>query len=77
MRAAGFAPTHAEAIPLLNTSFAEETFSANLIGFVERFVAGHGKLSQDEVATWAADLRTMGEDYFFSLNRYVFIGSRP
>jgi len=77
MRAAGFALTRAEAIPLLNTSFADETYSANLIGFVERFVAGRGGLGKDDVGAWARDQRTMGEDYFFSLNRYVFIGSRP
>jgi hypothetical protein len=25
---------------------------------------------------WAADLNAMGDDYFFSLNRYVFVAYR-
>ena len=25
---------------------------------------------------WAADLPALGEDYFFSLNRYVFVAYR-
>ena len=77
MRAAGFTLDHTEAIPLLNTGFAEQTYSANLIGFVERFVSGQEGIDQDEVAAWAAGQRSMGDDYFFSLNRYVFVGLRP
>ena len=77
MRAAGFTLDHTEAIPLLNTGFAEQTYSANLIGFVERFVSGQEGIDQDEVAAWAAGQRSMGDDYFFSLNRYLFTATRP
>jgi hypothetical protein len=33
-------------------------------------------VSVDEAAAWAADLRALGPDYFFSLNRYVFVARR-
>ena len=31
--------------------------------------------TQDEARAWADDLRGLGESYFFSLNRYLFVAS--
>jgi SAM-dependent methyltransferase len=72
---AGLEVTHCQAIPLLNASYAPDTFSAGLIGFITAFVPGHRGVSADEVRAWADDLRGLGRDYFFSLNRYLFIAS--
>jgi len=30
-------------------------------------------VSGDELTSWAQDLVGLGDDYFFSLNRYLFI----
>jgi SAM-dependent methyltransferase len=42
-----------------------------------RFVAGHDEWTATNVDSWVEDLRTLGPDYFFSLNRYVFCATKP
>jgi len=76
MADAGFGVTGCQAIPLLNTSYSENSFSAGLIGFITAFVPGRGGVTADESAAWADDLKGLGRGYFFSLNRYLFIGSK-
>jgi len=73
LEAAGFAVTDRRTIPLFNAGYDRNTYSAGLIGFVVGFVPGRGGLTDDDAKTWADDLATLGRDYFFSLNRYVFI----
>jgi SAM-dependent methyltransferase len=70
---AGFSVAHRAAIPLLNAGYDPNSFSAGLIGFVTAFVAGRQGLSESDVRAWAEDLRALGADYFFSLNRYLFV----
>ena len=62
-------------VPLLNASYSENSFSAGLIGFITAFLAGRGGVTPDEVTAWADDLTSLGRDYFFSLNRYLFLAS--
>jgi SAM-dependent methyltransferase len=76
MADAGFEITDCRAIPLLNTSYSEDSFSTGLIGFITAFVPGHGGVTADESAAWADDLTGLGRGYFFSLNRYLFIASK-
>ena len=76
MADAGFGIADCRAIPLLNTSYSENSFSAGLIGFITAFVPGHGGVTGDESAEWADDLAGLGRGYFFSLNRYLFIASK-
>jgi arsenite methyltransferase len=76
MADAAFAITGCRAIPLLNTSYSESSFSAGLIGFITAFVPGRRGVSADELAAWADDLAGPGRGYFFSLNRYLFIASK-
>jgi arsenite methyltransferase len=38
---------------------------------------GRDGLTAADVAGWAADLRSLGPDYFFSLNRYLFMAVKP
>jgi arsenite methyltransferase len=73
LSAAGFSVVHTAAIPLLNVGYDPNTLSAGLIDFVTGFVAGRQGLSERDVREWAEDLRTLGDDYFFSLNRYLFL----
>jgi hypothetical protein len=51
----------------------EATFVAGLIGFISAFVPGRDGITAEEVAAWADDLRRMGPDFFFSVNRYLFL----
>ncbi len=73
LSAAGFSVARRAAIPLLNAGYDPNTFSAGLIGFITAFVPGRQGLSERDASEWAEDLRALGGDYFFSLNRYLFL----
>ena len=64
-------------LPILNAGFDPRTYSAGLIGFVSGFVAGRQGIPDEDVAAWADDLKGLGEDYFFSINRYLFLARKP
>jgi len=70
---AGFTVTHRAAIPLLNAGYDPNTYSAGLIGSIAAFVPGRRGVTPDEVTAWTDDLTALGADYFFSLNRYLFV----
>jgi arsenite methyltransferase len=70
---AGFTVTKREAIPLLNAGYDPNTFSAGLIGMIAAFVAGRQGLSELDATAWVDDLTALKSDYFFSLNRYLFV----
>ena len=76
LRDAGFRVTERTTIPLLNAGWDPDTYSRHLIGFISAFVPGREGITEDEVAAWAHDLVDQGPDYFFSLNRYLFIAER-
>jgi SAM-dependent methyltransferase len=76
MADAGLEVTDCRVVPLLNTTYSENSFSAGLIGFITAFMAGRGGVTPDEVTAWVDDLTSLGRDYFFSLNRYLFIASK-
>ena len=63
-------------IPLLNAGFDPNTFSAGLMGFITEFVPGRQGLAEADARDWAEDLKSLGDDYFFSLNRYLFLAVR-
>ena len=75
--AARFAVTPPRVIVLLNTGAARDTFSAGLVPMIADFVTGRCGLGADEVQAWADDVASLGDDTFFSLNRYVFLASAP
>jgi arsenite methyltransferase len=70
---AGFTVARCEVVPLLNSSYHPQTYSAGLIGFIAGFVPGRAGLTVDEVEAWRADLEALGLDYFCSVNRYLFL----
>jgi arsenite methyltransferase len=69
----GFTVTQRSAIPLFNAGYDTDTFSAGLIGFIAAFVPGRAGVTAADVNAWAEDLIRLGADYFFSLNRYLFL----
>ena len=73
---AGFSLARREAIPLLNAGYDPDTLSAGLMGFVTEFVPGRQGLTESDAQAWAEDLKALGDDYFFSLNRYLFLAVR-
>jgi arsenite methyltransferase len=70
---AGFSVAHRATIPILNAGYDMRTLSAGIIDFITAFVPGRQGLNERDVQEWAEDLTTLGDDYFFSLNRYVFL----
>jgi ubiquinone/menaquinone biosynthesis C-methylase UbiE len=70
---ARFSLARREAIPLLNAGYDPNTLSAGMIGFITEFVPGRQGLTDADAQAWAEDLKTLGDDYFFSLNRYLFL----
>jgi arsenite methyltransferase len=73
---AGFVVTRRAVVPLLNAGYDENMFSAGLIGFITAFVPGRHGLTEADAQAWADDLVELKDDYFFSLNRYVFVASK-
>ena len=72
----GFTVTQRSAIPLFNAGYDADTFSAGLIGFIAAFVPGRAGVTAADVNAWAEDLTGLGADYFFSLNRYLFLATK-
>jgi ubiquinone/menaquinone biosynthesis C-methylase UbiE len=77
LRDGGFSLQECAVIPLLNQGYDRNTFSANLIEMVASFVPEHQGVTEADARAWADDLKGLGEDYFFSLNRYLFVAVRP
>jgi arsenite methyltransferase len=70
---AGFALDTCAVVPLLNHGYEPRTFSGGVLGIIRDFVAGRGGVSAQEAAVWAEELVGLGDDWFFSLNRYLFL----
>jgi len=66
-----------EVHPILNRRYEPDSFSAGLIQTTPKIVAPFG-IDAAEAEAWVSDLRsrTSEDDYFFSLNRYLFIARR-
>ena len=78
LRAAGFHVREQRVLPLFNPGYGENIFSAHLIGLISAFVVRRGGVTQAQADAWVADLKRAGErgEYFFSLNRYVFVAGK-
>ena len=73
---AGLQVAPPQVVPLCNVGFDPATYSAGLLDFVAGFVVGRDGLTAEEVQAWATDLRSLGTDAFFSLNRYLFCATK-
>jgi SAM-dependent methyltransferase len=81
LRAAGFEVRRVEILPMLAPVWQPVSYAAGILRSIRDYVLRHGPeqgLDAAEVAAWWADqqeLITRGE-FFFSLNRYVFLATR-
>jgi arsenite methyltransferase len=75
---AGFRVKSQQVAALFNPSYDLNTFSNRIIDIIVPFVAGRNGITREEAEGWAKDVRQTGEqgDYFFSLNRYLFVAER-
>jgi len=72
LRAAGFAEPSCEVVPMLTVGYERETYSCGMIELIADYVAGRDGITREEADAWLADLIGLREDYFFSVNRYLF-----
>lgn len=76
LRQAAFSLRAARVLPLLNVGWDENSLAAGVIGLISAFVPGRGGVTGAETDAWVADLHGLGADFFFSLNRYLFLAEK-
>jgi ubiquinone/menaquinone biosynthesis C-methylase UbiE len=76
---AGFKIEERTVFPLFNPEFSEQAYCHGLIDAIRSFVPGRERLGEAEVETWEQEQRDLGRngEFFFSVNRYLFLISRP
>ncbi len=64
---------------MFNPEYSEDIFSRWILDYMVGFLGGRDGVTQEEVEAWAEDLRELGArgEYFFSLNRYLFLAVKP
>lgn len=77
LRRAGLTLVSVRACPVLNVRYDADSFSEGLIEVTPAIVTKYG-VDAAEAEAWAKDLRarTAEGEYFFSLNRYLFVARR-
>ncbi len=78
LQGAGFEIMESRVLPLLNTEYPAENYSHGMVSVIVPFVIRKGGVPKEEAKAWAEDLMALGErgEYFFSLNRYVFLARK-
>jgi len=74
---AGLRTTHAEAFPLLETSYDPDSFGAGMLAIGRNAAVRHG-VDRAAADAWIADVRARGAagDWFFCLNRFMFVATK-
>ena len=75
MEKAGFKVKSIQIITILNPEYDPNTYSNRMIDLIVPFILEQGEINREEVDDWVAELRNH-ESYFFSLNRYLFLGAK-
>ncbi|MDH3760438.1 MAG: methyltransferase domain-containing protein [Gammaproteobacteria bacterium] len=70
----GFGALQVEAIPILNSSYCENSFSANMLETYANVARRRDLISQAESDEWLAGIDKLIEEdaYFFCVNRFLF-----
>ena len=70
----GFGAPRVEAIPVLNSSYSENSFSANMLESYARIARRQELISQQESDDWLAGIDRLIQQnaYFFCVNRFLF-----
>jgi arsenite methyltransferase len=75
LRRVGFEVRRRDVLVLFNPEYDPDTYSLTNGEIVADFVVGRQGITPDEAEAWIRDLKQLGRegDYFFSLNRYLFL----
>ncbi len=78
LRKAGLELSQASVIPILSLRCEPGSFSAGIIGPTKESAIRQG-VPREEAEAWEADLRgrTGDGEYFFSVNRFLFVATKP
>jgi ubiquinone/menaquinone biosynthesis C-methylase UbiE len=78
LRDAGFAIRHRDVIPMFNPEYHEHTYGRRLLGIMASFVVGRRGVSQAQADAWLSEFAELSKQgqFFFSLNRYVFVADK-
>lgn len=74
----GFKLESVKTHPIINTSFDSDTFSAHQLNFIGKYLADNDIFSPEKVEHWkqtARDSDNYGE-YFYCLNRFIFVARK-
>ena len=76
---AGFRVAPPKIIPLFNANYDPDTYSNRMIDLIVSFVVDRRDITRGAAEAWAREVRQAGEqqEYFFSLNRYLFLATKP
>jgi SAM-dependent methyltransferase len=79
LRGAGFRDPRCEVLVQLNPALEPSTYSHGLLELIHRFVPGRRGVTHEEADAWAEEQRELARrgEYFFSLNQYLFLASKP
>jgi arsenite methyltransferase len=72
LRGANFELFDWRAIPMVNVGFDPNTYGGGLLDVMASFVSGRNDLTAGEVEGWRSAAIGLGDDWFFSVNRYLF-----
>ena len=81
LRGAGFEVRRVEVFPLLSPGWQPVSYAAGIVRSIRDYVLKQGPsqgLSEDDAQEWFADQQSLiaGGEFFFSLNRYLFLATR-
>jgi ubiquinone/menaquinone biosynthesis C-methylase UbiE len=79
LREAGFTIRQRDVIPMFNPEYQENTFAKGALSIMASFAVGRKGVSQEEASAWLAEFADLGKqgEFFFSLNRYLFLADKP
>lgn len=79
LRDAGFTVRRRDAIPMFNPEYHDNTYGKKLLGMMASFAAARKLVSREEAEAWLAEFGELGKrgEFFFSLNRYLFVVNKP
>jgi ubiquinone/menaquinone biosynthesis C-methylase UbiE len=78
LKEAGLTVELCRVVPILNLRSNRNTYSEGMTELIADFVPGRQGLTEADAIAWSEDLNRLSRsgDYFFSLNRYLFLATK-
>jgi SAM-dependent methyltransferase len=79
LRAAGFVDVAVQGHSFATVDYDDESFAVMMLGMAADFVPGRGGVTEDEVAAWKAEQRSLAERgaFFFEATQFCFTARKP